>query len=302
MNEIAIKQPIAFEKTTSATSTHPKRKKDSSFWGYTSLTVLISIGWLLRDKQWFNPEHGVGYWLGIAGGSMMLALLLYPLRKRIRILNLLGPTKYWFRLHMILGLAGPLLILYHCNFQLGSFNSQVAFYSMLLVAGSGIIGRHFYARIHRGLYGQKTNLRELQSELTESVEKSHGLAKLMPQLISRLDTLSNELQGDRITQSLGIGRSLRWTFTHHFVRLSLLMTARQELKAAAAGSDAIARDYRRFSRRTSSFIRDYTSLMGRVAQFSFYERLFALWHVFHLPIFFMMVLSAVFHILAVHMY
>jgi hypothetical protein len=233
---------------------------------------------------------------------MMLTLLLYPLRKRIRILHLLGPTKYWFRLHMILGLAGPLLILYHCNFQLGSFNSQVAFYCMLLVAGSGIIGRHFYARIHRGLYGRKTSLRELQDELAESVEKSHGLAKLMPQLISRLDTLSDELQGDRVTQSLGIGRSLRWTFTHHFVRISLLLTARHELKAAAAASDVIARDYNRFSRTASSFIRDYTGLMGRVAQFSFYERLFALWHVFHLPIFFMMVISALFHVLAVHMY
>lgn len=302
MNEIAVKQPIAFGKKSSVTATWPKPKKTNSFWGYTSLTVLISIGWLLRDKQWINPEDGAGYWLGIIGGSMMLTLLLYPLRKRIRILHLLGPTKYWFRMHMILGLAGPLLILYHCNFQLGSFNSQVAFYCMLLVAGSGIIGRHFYARIHRGLYGRKTSLRELQDELAESVEKSHGLAKLLPQLIGRLDTLSDELQGDRVTQSIGIGRSLRWTFKHRFVRISLLLTARRELKTPAATSDVIARDYKRLRSTASSFIRDYTSLMGRVAQFSFYERLFALWHVFHLPIFFMMVISALFHVLAVHMY
>ena len=302
MNEIAIKQSIGIGDKPSTATTRRRRKKDSSFWGYTSLIVLISGGWLLRDNQWINPQDGAGYWLGIAGGSMMLALLIYPLRKRIRILNYLGPTKYWFRMHMVLGLAGPLLILYHCNFQLGSFNSQVAFYCMLLVAGSGIIGRHFYARIHRGLYGQKTSLRELQGELTESVEKSHGLARLMPELIERLDNLSSELQGDQVTQSLGIGRSLRWTFTHHFVRLSLLSTARRELQLAAASSEVVARDYKRIRRTAASFIRDYTGLMGRVAQFSFYERLFALWHVFHLPIFFMMVISAVFHVLAVHMY
>jgi NADH:ubiquinone oxidoreductase subunit 2 (subunit N) len=41
---------------------------------------------------------------------MMLALLLYPLRKRLRILHFLGPTKVWFRTHMILGLVGPLLV------------------------------------------------------------------------------------------------------------------------------------------------------------------------------------------------
>jgi len=302
MNEIVIKQPIGVSGKSSSGATRRRRRKDSSFWGYASLIVLISAGWLLREHNWINPEEGVGYWLGIAGGSMMLTLLLYPLRKRIRFLHRLGPTRFWFRMHMILGLAGPLLILYHCNFNLGSFNSRVAFYCMLLVAGSGVIGRHFYARIHRGLYGQKTSLRELQGELAKSVEKSHGLAKLMPELIERLDSLSNELQGDRVTQSLGIGRSLGWTFTHHFVRLSLLSTARRELRLAAASSEVIAQDYKRFARTAASFIRDYTSLMGRVAQFSFYERLFALWHVFHLPIFFMMVISALFHVLAVHMY
>ena len=44
------------------------------------------------------------------------------------------------------------------------------------------------------------------------------------------------------------------------------------------------------------------SEMTRVAQFSLYERLFSLWHVFHLPFFFMLVLSACVHVLAVHMY
>lgn len=285
-----------------ASAARPRPRKSTAFFGYTVLTLLIAAGWLLRDKDLITPEYGIGYWLGIVGGSMMLALLLYPLRKRIRILHLLGPTRFWFQAHMILGLAGPLLILYHCNFNLGSFNSKVALYCMLLVAGSGIIGRHFYARIHRGLYGRKTSLGELQTELRLSVEKSHGLAKLMPELISRLEAMSHELQGDRITQSLGVGRSLRWTFMHHFERLSLVLTARRELRAAAANSETIRKDYKRLRTAAHKFIRDYTGLMGRVAQFSFYERLFALWHVFHLPIFFMMVLSALFHVLAVHMY
>ena len=55
-------------------------------------------------------------------------------RKRFRFLQILGATRHWFRLHMIFGLLGPLLILYHSNFHLGSFNSRVAFYAMLLVA------------------------------------------------------------------------------------------------------------------------------------------------------------------------
>lgn len=302
MNETVMQRPVTLGIGASASRSNRWKNRSSSFYGYSLLTFLIALGWLIRDSQLINPEDGIGYWLGIVGGSLMLVLLLYPLRKRIRFLHLLGATKVWFRMHMILGLVGPLLILYHCNFQIGSFNSQVALYCMLLVAGSGIIGRHFYARIHRGLYGRKTSLRELQGELAASIEKSHGMANLMPKLIQKLDRIAAELQGHHITQSLGVGSSLRWTFTHHFVRLSLLLTAMSELRAAAAGSEIVAKDYKRLRRISSAYIREYTTLTGRVAQFAFYERLFALWHVLHLPIFFMMVLSALFHVLAVHMY
>ena len=269
---------------------------------YILLTALIVLGWQVRESNWITPEDGVGYWLGIVGASLMGALLLYPLRKRLRFLHAIGPTRFWFRMHMVFGLVGPLLVLYHCNFQLGSFNSRVALFCMLLVAGSGIIGKHFYAAIHRGLYGRKTSLAELQKDLAASLEKSHGLAVIMPQLVARLDELSKELQGCRVTRSLGVRRSLKWTFTHHYTRLSLWLTARRELKNAARQNDIVARDYQRLMRAASRYIRDYTQLTGRVAQFSFYERLFALWHILHLPIFFMMVLSVMFHILAVHMY
>jgi len=269
---------------------------------YLLLALLLILGYLLRDFSFITPEYGTGYWLGIVGGSLMLALLLYPLRKRLRILHFLGPTKHWFRMHMAFGLIGPLLILYHCNFQIGSVNSQVALYCMVLVAGSGIIGRHFYARIHRGLYGKKTSLRELQTDLSASVEKSHGLATLMPKLVTRLDEMADELQGCKVTQSIGIRRSLKWTLTHNFTHISLLLTARYELKAAARNSSVVARDQKRLSRTASKFIREYMSLIGRVAQFSLYERLFALWHILHLPIFLLMIISALFHVLAVHMY
>jgi hypothetical protein len=280
----------------------PLSAKQWGLIGYGMLAIALCAGWLLRDIGIVDPEQGVGYWLGIVGGSLMLLLLLYPLRKRFRILHALGPTRHWFRIHMVFGLLGPLAILYHCNFNLGSFNSRVALYCMLLVAGSGIIGRHFYARIHRGLYGRKTSLQELQSELAASVEKSHGLGNLMPGLVAELNELATDLQGCQVTQSLGVGRSLRWTFTHVFMRLHLLLLARRELRAAAAKSKAIARNYKRIRKTSGRYIRDFTNLTGRVAQFSFYERLFALWHILHLPVFFTMVLAALVHVLAVHMY
>ena len=299
MNETVLERPAAIGP---ADAKPMQRRTDTPVRLYILLALAILAGYLLRDISFITPESGLGYWLGIVGGSMMLALLLYPLRKRLRFLHIMGPTRHWFRMHMAFGLVGPLLILYHCNFQLGSVNSKVALYCMLLVAGSGIIGRHFYARIHRGLYGRKTSLRDLQQDLAASNEMSQGLATLMPELAARLDTMAEELQGCRVTQTLGIRRSLRWTFTHHVTHASLWLTARRELKHAALNSSVVQGNYSRLMRSASKFIRDYMAIVGRVAQFSFYERLFSLWHILHLPIFLLMVLSALFHVLAVHMY
>ena len=233
---------------------------------------------------------------------MMLLLLLYPLRKRIKMLRFLGSTSHWFRAHMILGLLGPLLVLYHSNFQLGSFNSRVALYCMLLVAGSGIVGRHIYAHIHRGLYGRKSNLVELRDDLTQSLENSHGLAMLLPNLTAKLETLAAEVQGCTVTGTMSTGASLKWTFKQYSVWFSLWVTARRELKVRAAESTTVARDYRRLRKASSAYVRKFVNLTGRVAQFTLYEKLFSLWHVLHLPIFFMMVISALLHVLAVHMY
>ena len=134
----------------------------------------IYAGWKLRHREYLTAETGTGYLLGIVGSVMMLVLLLYPLRKRFRFMANWGPISYWFRIHMMLGVVGPICILYHANFTLGSTNSSVALFSMLLVAGSGLIGRYLYVKIHYGLYGRRMNLKELIQELEE--EKG-GLAR-----------------------------------------------------------------------------------------------------------------------------
>ena len=257
---------------------------------------------MIRELRIVDPAQGAGYWLGIVGASMMLLLLLYPLRKKVAWLGVIGSVRNWFRMHIFLGLLGPLLILYHCNFNLGSFNSKVALYSMLVVAGSGIIGLHIYSRIHRGLNGKKSNLLDLRNDLADSMDANHGLVTLMPNLVSSLEMLSNDMQGDEITGSISFGRSLKWTLKKGIFRFKLKRMAKIELREKAAISPPIARDIKRLRPAAYKHIDGYIKKMGRVAQFSLYERLFSVWHVFHLPLFIMLVLSASVHVLAVHMY
>src|SRR5260221_5048330 len=85
-----------------------------------AVVLALGIGWLNRDDNGLTPVSGVGYWLGIAGSSLMLLLLLYPLRKRMPSLRVIGKVAFWFRGHMILGILGPVLVLWHSNFRLGS--------------------------------------------------------------------------------------------------------------------------------------------------------------------------------------
>ena len=129
------------------------------------LVGVLLIGWLNRDQDYLTPESGLGYWLGIAGAGMMLLLLLYPLRKRLVALRTVGSVAFWFRLHMVLGLIGPALILFHSNFKLGSLNSNVAMVAMLIVATSGIVGRYLYGQIYLGLYGRKAEVRDILADI-----------------------------------------------------------------------------------------------------------------------------------------
>ncbi len=301
MLETALDIP-ATPKATPASSKTSKARSFRAVYGYSILVAALLAGWLLKDKQLINPEEGVGYWLGIVGGSLMLLLLLYPSGKKSSLLRRLGLVKHWFRVHMLIGLIGPLLILYHCNFSVNAMNSKVALYSMLGVTISGIIGRYFYTRIHRGLYGKRANIEELRVEISESLDNSRGLAAILPGFIGALHAVSAEVLGDQFTRSLSMRRSLYWSVKYYAVRVKMHFSIRRELRARSVLSETVRSNTKKLRRTANAYAAQQVKLMRQVAQISFYERLFSLWHVFHMPLFILLVISALVHVLAVHMY
>ena len=159
---------------------------------YMVIMMIVYIGWKYRGNVYITPEEGLGYVLGITGGSMMLLLLMYPLRKHLRWTRSLGAVRHWFRAHMLMGILGPVCILYHCNFQLGSMNGNVALFSMLLVAASGLVGRYFYTKIHYGLYGKKADLDHLSSDAAIAKSFMDKTLEASPELHSRLQNLEKQ--------------------------------------------------------------------------------------------------------------
>lgn len=245
------------------------------------VVALLAAGWHTRDEYYLSAEYGIGYALGIVGGSMMLLLLLYPLRKRLRLMGRWLPVRHWFRIHMLLGVLGPLCILYHCSFRLGAANSNVALACMGLMVASGLVGRFIYARIHFGLYGQRANLQELQ--------RSRLLAQqqLQADALQLSAVAAHQLQA--LEAAVAQRRSLAGT-----VGLVLNFGLRSRLAQWRIGSQLSPSQRRHLAA--------WLDTLRRIAGFTFFERLFSLWHVLHMPIFFMLVITGLIHVYAVHFY
>jgi hypothetical protein len=270
---------------------------------YLSAALAVTTGLLVtRNQQLVDPENGLGYWLGITGASLMLILLLYPARKRFRIMRRLGATRYWFRAHMIFGVLGPLAILYHCNFRLGSLNSKVALFCTLLVASSGLIGRYLHAKIYIDLDGHKASLRKLAERARFTDKQRHHANRLVPELIERIarfdEIVLRPPQGFLATLLLPAKLAVQ-TRVEHF---ALMLFVRKRLRLQARTSATMAAERKRLCATVSRFLGEHLKRVRRVAELGSYERLFALWHVFHLPFFYMLVLTALLHVVAVHMY
>lgn len=267
-----------------------------------SVSTALYVGWRNRDEGHLTPESGAGYWLGIAGATMMLLLLLYPLRKRIRLLRHLGRVPGWFRLHMLLGVFGPMLILFHSNFKLGSLNSNVALTAMLIVVASGIVGRYLYAKVHNGLYGRRSDVGEI---IGDAQVLKEALGEDLAGAEAILDAL-HDYEIKALAPRQGVLSSVSTFLLSGFRARG---THRAVLRQADIIISAQARRYRwarRERRRRLNLVRHeialYFAAVSKATRFAVYERLLALWHVLHLPLFILLVITAILHVVAVHHY
>jgi len=269
-----------------------------------SLLVLCALGfgYQAQLQNYITAESGIGYFLGIIGGSMMLIMLLYSLRKRVKFMRNWFATKYWFRMHMMFGVLGPTVILYHCAFSWGSMNSNVALFCMLVVAASGLIGRYIYRQIHYGLYGRKTTAIQLKEDFINSQDELKSLFDLHPDIKQKLfviDVDKLEQKQNVISQFINLIVFSIKSRIAYFQASRNLVKARRLLKIHHKWDKKQTRKFYLGARQTLIL---YYATIRKIIGFQFYERMFALWHVLHIPLFIMMILSGIVHVFAVHLY
>jgi hypothetical protein len=272
-------------------------------WLFTLVTIAaLLVGWSLREVRLVNPEVGIGYWLGIAGGGMMMFLVFYSLRKRVGWMRRAFSVPTWFRLHIVLGVVGPVLVLYHANFSTGSFNATFALYSMLVVAVSGLIGRYVYNRVHRSLDGHHLSLAELRNESDSTRKQLALLLAHAPQVADELARF--EIRATAPTHSMfaSFARSLWLSFVAPWQYRSMRRRLLAALNQRARRDDWPKAQLRNARRAGNRALSAHLNAVRRVSDLRFFERLFSLWHLLHLPLYVMLIITGWVHVYAVHVY
>jgi hypothetical protein len=270
---------------------------------YLAITVLVLLAWWVSTRGWYTSWSRTGYWLGVAGGVTMLCLFTYPLRKRWKVTFNWGATKNWFVVHMVLGVLGPWLILLHSTFSVRSTNAAVALYSMIAVALSGVIGRFLFVRLNTDLRGEKASLASLRQALDAQQRSTDVQLQHLPEVMAALRAFEDScLVGKGRTLAGHVRTMLTLPVQRHRVERQCKDLLQDGLKHVAkdlhwSKPHAMAR-YRELRQATL----DYTASVQRAAQYQTFERLFSLWHLAHVPFVWVLVLCAIFHVVAVHAY
>ena len=268
---------------------------------YAVLAVLVLAAWRIARAGWVVPGSDRAYWLGVCGGIAMLLLLGYPMRKHLRAMHGWGKVKWWLAAHMALGIAGPVLVLLHSNFRVGSLNAGVALYSMLVVAASGVIGRFLKLRVHRGLQGEECNLQQLQALAGLAQDDAGSRLAFAPRVEARLRAFEARERASsgwlaRARQVVVLPSQQVWTYLRCAAEL------RRVLARLSARRGWTSLDRARYERQSRTLVWRYLTAVTRVAQYTAFERAFALWHVAHVPFVYLLIGSAVVHVVAAHAY
>jgi len=258
--------------------------------GFAVVSLVFASGLGYYRTPLLERAHHEGYWtwkaggsighkLGVVGSSMMVLMLLYSLRKRVAALRGLGPLSRWLDVHIFLGVFGPLLVVLHSGFKVQGLVA-LSFWSMVVVASSGVLGRYLYLQIPRTRAGEALALAEIEKqdhELSQRLRAGFGL---------------DDAQLERIDALVAVPE--RSGLVAGFVRM---IVGQLRLRAALAEFARGCRDvprplYLDFER----VVQQKALVRRRILLWDRAHELFHYWHVMHKPFALVMYLFMVVHV------
>ena len=249
-----------------------------AYTGYTYYNTPIIERYYHDHHDWFKPSGPYGHGLGIVGTLMILfGVVIYIARKRYNFLAKFIRLKYLLEFHIFLCTLGPILILFHTAFKFGGIVS-VAFWSMVAVVLSGVIGRFIYIQIPRTIEGRALSLNEVK--LTKS--------KLEHKLINEFE-LDEDTMHFIVGSNKKIGEKEKTSLLSNYLNSKkVIRTVQKALKAK--NLTAVDR------KSVLQVIKDEISIANKIERLELMQKLFKYWHVAHLPFALIMLIIVIVHV------
>ena len=233
-----------------------------------------------------RPSGTVANPLGILGGILFLLIFLYPLRKRWPWLGRRGKTRHWLDFHVLMGLTAPVIITFHSSFKLQGI-AGLAYWIMMSVVVSGIVGRYFYAQIPRRLDAAEMSLTEMQ-ETRENLGTQLRAQSVVP--AAELEPLF-QLPSASEVQAMGLPRALRLMVALDLRRALFLIRVWRHIRSSKADSREL--------QAVLSMAKRQAALSKEILFLSKAQAVFHLWHVVHRPFSYSFAILSVLHVLIV---
>jgi hypothetical protein len=230
----------------------------------------------------------------------MLLTLFYALRKRVGFMKKLGDMNAWYYAHLLAGVVGPVLVIFHTSFTMKSLNSTVALVSMLCVIFSGIFGRYIYTRIGYKVHHHLIAIRDTEERLAHSMQKFQGeAADAIEKSLTVLTVLVVNMP-----QSLFHMPARFFALRARAAKCYIdgIRHISQILKERASHEDWDKLTYQAEFAKEKRILREYVNALVQIGKFHFYERLLVGWRIFHIPLLFILFISGSVHVFAVHWY
>jgi thioredoxin reductase/Pyruvate/2-oxoacid:ferredoxin oxidoreductase delta subunit len=112
-----------------------------------------------------RPGGGWGLLSGIAATLSIVGNLMYLPRRSLKGSWIPGSLKAWMTSHLVTGTLALLLVAVHSGMRPQETSGGYAFYMLVILAVTGVVGRYFYALVPRAANGREAMLEELRGEV-----------------------------------------------------------------------------------------------------------------------------------------
>ncbi len=251
---------------------------------FTFLDIAHKNGLLAGYQVSNQPNRGIWHMIGWIGSACFVIMMLYSMRKHFKFMQNVGSIRYWLDIHMFLGIVGTLLVTAHSTYKFGGIVA-LSYWSAVLVAVSGFLGRYLYVQIPRSISGQELKMdeiNEIMDDITLEIEK---FAKGQFDVQHYFERIA----GPKAGRQLSAFGALMALFTTDIKNMATMYGIWRGLKANRQIPDHVRN-------RIFKLIREKGRLVRSIEFLEASHKLLHYWHVFHKPFAIIMFIVMFLHI------